>query len=68
MPPRVSHPRVTRDTAASATSRGLAYDRRMIDITWLLVIVPAAFAVGGICGMGALALVVESRRRDEAQR
>lgn len=36
----------------------------MIDITWLLVIVPASMAVGGVCGMGALALVIAGRQAD----
>lgn len=36
----------------------------MIDITWLLLIVPASFAVGGICGIGALALVIGARQAD----
>ncbi|QYC54338.1 hypothetical protein SEA_PICKLES13_2 [Microbacterium phage Pickles13] len=36
----------------------------MIDVTWLLVIVPIAFAVGGVCGMGALALVIAGRQAD----
>ncbi|AWN03184.1 hypothetical protein PBI_APPA_2 [Microbacterium phage Appa] len=36
----------------------------MIDITWLLVIVPVAFAIGGVCGVGALALVIAGRQAD----
>lgn len=33
-------------------SRGLAYDRGMIDISWLLVAAVAAFAVGMLAGVG----------------
>lgn len=36
----------------------------MIDIAWLLLIVPVAFALGGICGIGALAMVVAGREAD----
>lgn len=36
----------------------------MIDITWLLLIVPASLAIGGVCGIGALALVIAGRTAD----
>ncbi|WNM65406.1 hypothetical protein SEA_PHONEGINGI_2 [Microbacterium phage Phonegingi] len=36
----------------------------MIDITWLLLIVPVSMALGGVCGIGALALVIAGREAD----
>lgn len=36
----------------------------MIDIGWLLLIIPATFALGGVCGIGALAMVMAAREAD----